>query len=221
MNYSILLLAGSSTRFLNNIPKQFYRVKDKPIYYYSLKALNNAKDIDGIILVTNKDKVLDVFNEAKQFNFIKVRAVIAGGTSRNESVKLGLDKIKEFANKDDIILIHDAARPSLDEKLINIAINETKKYSATTFAIHSYDTLVKAKNYIITSYLNRNEIFRIQTPQTFKYEVICNAYKNFHLTNDDTELVHALNIPVHLLKGEAKLFKITSFEDIKKLENYL
>jgi len=221
MNYAVLLLAGSSTRFLNNIPKQFYKVNDKPIYYYSLKALNDSKDIDGILLITLKDKVMDVYNETKSFKFNKVKAVIAGGNSRNESVRFALTKLKEVLQDDDIVLIHDAARPLLDTKLINYAITETKSKDATTFALRSYDTLVKATNYTITSYLNRNEIFRVQTPQTFKFSLILEAYKSNKFTNDDTELVTNLNKKVYLLKGDPKLFKITSIEDIDKLKSYL
>lgn len=221
MNYALLLLAGSSKRFKYNTPKQFYLINKKPIYYYPLKALNDSKLIDGIIVLTLEDKVMDVFNFAKANKLNKVKAVIAGGNTRNETVKFGISKLNEYIKDDDIVLIHDAARVLLTSAQIEQAINETIKLGATTFAIHSYDTLVKAKNYQVTSYLERDEIFRIQTPQTFKYKIIKDAYKNFKVTHDDTELVFNNKIPVHLLKGDERLFKVTSFEDIKKLENYL
>ncbi len=222
MNYALLLLAGSSKRFNSKIYKQFYLVKNKPVYYYPLKALNESPLIDSIIILTLKDKVMDVFNFTKNNKFNKVKAVIAGGNTRKETVSFGLKHIKENVKDEDIILIHDAARALLNSKDIEIAINETKKKGATTFAIHCYDTLIKAnKNYEVTSYLNRNEIFRVQTPQTFKAKIIIDAYKNNKITNDDTELAFLNKNKVHLLKGDERLFKITSFDDIKKLESYL
>lgn len=221
MNFALLLLAGKSTRFDNNLPKQFYIINKKPLYYYPLKALSDSNDIDGIILVTLKEKVMEVYDAVNAFKINKVKAVIAGGNTRNESVKLGLDKLKEYLKPDDIVLIHDAARALLDTNIISTAINETKKKDATTFALRSFDTLVKAKDFIITGYINRNETFRVQTPQTFKYSLILEAYNQHITTNDDTELVSNMNKKVYLLKGDSKLFKVTTFMDIKKLKSYL
>lgn len=222
MNYALLLLAGSSKRFNNKTPKQFFIVKGKPVYYYPLKALNDSPLIDQIIILTLEDKVMDVFNYVKNNKFNKVKAVIAGGDTRNMTVNFGLKHIKDNIKDDDIILIHDAARALLDNKTIEIAINETKKKEATTFALHSYDTLVKAApNYEVNAYLERNEIFRLQTPQTFKAKLILEAYRLNKNTHDDTELVFLTKEKVHLLKGSERLFKITSIDDIKKLESYL
>ena len=76
-------------------------------------------------------------------------------------------------------------------------------------------------NYEVNAYLERNEIFRLQTPQTFKAKLILEAYKLNKNTHDDTELVFLNKKKVHLLKGNERLFKITSIDDIKKLESYL
>lgn len=222
MNYALLLLAGSSKRFNNKTPKQFYLVKGKPVYYYPLKALNDSPLIDHIVILTLENKVIDVFNDVKNFKFNKVKAVISGGNTRNETVKFGLNKLKENIQDEDIILIHDASRALLDLHTIEVAINESKKKGATTFALHSYDTLVKASNnYEVVSYLERNEIFRLQTPQTFKAKIIMDAYNHMKETHDDTELVFLNKKKIHLLKGSERLFKITNFDDIKKLESYL
>lgn len=221
MNYALLLLAGNSKRFNNKTYKQFYLVNNKPIYYYPLKTLNDSNEIDGIIILTLKDKIMDVFNFAKNNNLNKVKAVIAGGNTRNETVKFGLNKLNEYIQDDDIVLIHDAARPLLDQNTINVAINETKKKGATTFALHSYDTLVKANNFEVNAYLEREDIFRLQTPQTFTFKIIKEAYNNLRPTHDDTELVYLNHHKIYLLKGDERLFKVTNFSDIKHLEEYL
>lgn len=220
MNYALLLLAGNSKRFNYKIPKQFYLINNHPIYYYPLKTLNDSKDIDGIIILTLSDKILEVFNFAKFNHFNKVKAVIAGGATRNETVKFGLNKLEEYIKDNDIVLIHDAARPLLNTNDIKTAIIKTIQLGATTFALHSYDTLVKAEDYVVNQYIKREEIFRLQTPQTFKYQIIKKAYQNYKITNDDTELVFLNNNKVHLLKGDERLFKITSFADLKKIESY-
>ena len=222
MNYALLLLAGSSKRFKSNTLKQFYIFKGRPIYYYSLKALNDSPLIDQIIILTLEDKVMDVFNYTKNNHLNKVKAVISGGATRNQTVSFGLKHIKDQVKEDDLILIHDASRALLNAKFIEVAINETKKKGATTFALHSYDTLVKASNnYEVMNYIERNEVFRLQTPQTFKAKLIMDAYKTHKDTHDDTELVFLNKNKIHLLKGSERLFKITSFDDIKKLESYL
>ncbi|MCQ2794223.1 MAG: 2-C-methyl-D-erythritol 4-phosphate cytidylyltransferase [Bacilli bacterium] len=219
MNYALLLLAGSSKRFKQKTPKQFYLINGRPLYYYPLKALEASEDIDGIILLTNEDKVMEVYNFTNANHIQKIKAVIAGGASRNDTVKFGLNKLQEFIHDDDIVLIHDAARALLDKETIHTAISETKIKGATTFALRVYDTLVRAyPNYQVKEYVSRLDTFYLQTPQTFKYGLIKEAYqKNNGPTFDDTEIVYRLKKPVHLLKGKEHLFKVTRSEDVNKV----
>lgn len=222
MNYALLLLAGSSTRFKNSIPKQFFLVNKKPVFFYPLCTLSKSKAINQIVLVVPKNQIVNIKKFVTRNKIIKVKHIIAGGKTRNESVKNGLNAIKNHAKANDIILIHDAARPLLGKEDIALAIKETKKNGATTFAYRCYDTMIKINSkYVIKEYLNRDEVFALQTPQTFKYEIIKEAYKTIQKSNDDTELVHRLHKSVHLLNGSDKLFKITNAQDINKLKSYL
>lgn len=222
MNYALLLLAGSATRFKSSVPKQFYLLDKKPLFFYPLNALNESKNIDYIVLVVPENKVTAIKDFVKKHKIKKVLCIIAGGNTRNKSVKNGLEAIKKKAKDSDIILIHDAARPLLDQEIIANAIKETKKKKATTFALRCFDTMVKANNKCeVQEYINREEVFALQTPQTFIYKIIKNAYQKVQKSNDDTELVHHLKHTVYLLEGYEKLFKITSKEDIQKLTSYL
>lgn len=222
MNYALLLLAGTSSRFKNKTPKQFYLYHKKPLYLYPLMTLVRSTKIDGVILITNKNHVMDVYQTAKRHHLSKVKAVIQGGNSRNESVRLGLIKLSEFAKDDDLVLIHDAARVLLIDDDIAYALKETKNKGATTFALHSFDTLVRSHpNYQVKEYIDRMDVFRLQTPQTFKFGLIKDAYlKQKGLTFDDTELAFRLKKQVHLLKGNERLFKITNTDDLIRLEAY-
>ncbi|MBP5301457.1 MAG: 2-C-methyl-D-erythritol 4-phosphate cytidylyltransferase [Bacilli bacterium] len=228
MNYAILLLAGSSNRFKDKTPKQFYKIKNKPLYFYPLEILEKSKKINGIILVVPKNKILEINNFThKHFKNNKIKAIIEGGLTRTESVKNGLNFISKTlkCKKTDLILIHDAARPLIDEKIISKAISKTKIKKATIFAIKNNDTVVKTIDKKIKKYLDRENIFFIQTPQTFCFNVINNAYKNINIktvkNSDDSELVFKKNINIVLLEGDKKLFKITYKNDIKILKQLL
>ena len=222
MNYALLLLAGSSKRFNNKTPKQFYLYHKKPLYLYPLIALVRSTKIDDIILITNESRVLEVYGFIKKHRLGKVKAVIAGGKTRNESVRLGLKKLNEFAHDDDLVLIHDAARVLLNDEDIAYAIKETKIKGATSFALRSFDTLIRSfPNYQVKEYIDRMDVFRLQTPQTFKYHLIKEAYMRQNGPKfDDTELVYQIKKPVHLLKGSERLFKITNTDDLIRLEAY-
>ena len=226
MNYAILLLAGKSTRFIinknNKIQKQFYIIDDKPLYFYSLNVLNNSKNIDVIIILTIKNKIKIVRKFVKKNNFSKVKSIIAGGNYRSKTVKLGLEELNKMKiNNNDIVLIHDAARPLIDDNIIDIAINKTKKFKATIFALNVTDSIIESKNKYVMKYLKRENIFHVQTPQTFIYKYLKKAYQNFKIKNDDSELVFLIKKKIFLLNGYEKLFKITTFDDIKKFNFFL
>ena len=113
MNIVVVVAAGSGTRMKTiNEPKQFIRVNDKPLMIYSLETFNIHPRIDAIIVVTNEQYIKDVESMCKEYKLNKVKAVVKGGSTRQESVFNGLEKAMSLSqSKDDIVLIHDAARP--------------------------------------------------------------------------------------------------------------
>lgn len=218
--FAIILSAGNSTRFGGTTKKQFYLLNGKPVLYYSLYAFNNSKAIDEIVLVTSKDDLANVKQFVLDHKFNKVRNVVIGGDTRQQSVKNGLDVIKELEGN---VLIHDAARPLVDEDIINRLIEGLKDADGVTPALKVFDTIVKAKNNELVSYENRDELYRIQTPQAFKLDVIKLAHESFKGINatDDSQLVKQLNKKVVIIDGNEKLRKITKLEDTDALEAYI
>ena len=221
---AIILLAGDSTRFKGETPKQFYEIKGKPLIYYTIRSFQNAKNIDGILLV-GKESDFDRIKEIVTSNsFNKVIGLCEGGKCRQESVYNALNMLGEILTKDDYVLIHDGARPLVKEEVINGLIDALHTYMGATVALSSKDTIamVDKAHMEMVGVLNRDEIYRIQTPQAFHYGIIKEAHEMYKGKNvtDDTQLLQGV-MPVKIVEGDASLVKITTLEDIKYLESLL
>ena len=219
-NFVVLLSAGSSTRFGGTTKKQFYKIDGKPVLYYSLSAFNNSNKIDEIIIVSSEEDIEKINELVKQYNFKKVAKIVEGGSVRQQSVKNGLDAILE---KEGNVLIHDCARPLVDDEIINGLIAKLNTYDGASPALKISDTIVKVANDEISGYGDRNELYSIQTPQAFRLEVIKEAHKRFLGKNftDDTQLLNALGKKVAIIEGKEKLKKITRLEDTHVIETYI
>ena len=211
---AILLIAGNSSRFNSSTPKQLFSLKGKPLFTYPLAVFVNNKLIDDVIVVVNKNIKKDV----EKFASNKVKIVL-GGTTRHESVSNALAALNYENN--DIVIIHDGARPLIDEEIIKNSIEAAKKFGAVTTAINAEDTIAKFENNKINDYINRNEVVLVQTPQTFKFEIIKKAHSTLHECTDDTSIVKELGYKVHLIPGSKKLHKVTTIEDIKFIESIM
>ena len=217
--YALILSAGSSTRFGGTIKKQFYKINDKPILFYSLNAFNKSKLIDEIVLVTSKEDIELVKTFVKENDFNKVSQIVVGGDVRQKSVKHGLDVIKE----EGFVLIHDAARPLVDEEIISSLLNALKTNDGAAPAIKVVDTIIKVENNELSFYEDREKLYRIQTPQAFRLNVIKEAHVKFLNENatDDTQLVKLLGKKVAIVPGKEQLRKITTLEDTNAIEAYI
>ena len=216
--YALILSAGSSTRFGGTIKKQFYELKGKPVLYYSVNAFNKSKLIDEIVLVTAKEDIEAVKDLVKKYSFNKVKYVVEGGNTRQESVKNGLAKLE-----DGNVLIHDSARPLVDEEIISSLLKALNSYDGVTPALKSVDTIIKVENNELSSLEDRNLLYRLQTPQVFKVKTIKEAHQKFQGKNatDDTQLVKLLGKKVCIIEGKEQLMKLTRLEDTNAIEAYI
>ena len=180
-NISIILASGTGERFGENIPKQFYKIKNKTILEYSLDAFEQNKNIDEIILVTNPN-----FNDLSREivfknNYKKVVKIVNGGATRVDSSRIGTS----YADDDSNVLIHDAVRAFVTQKIIDDNIEALKKYEAVGTAIDTIDTIIEIdKNGFIKKIPQRNMLKRIQTPQSFRAKLIKQAHE-IALKNND------------------------------------
>jgi 2-C-methyl-D-erythritol 4-phosphate cytidylyltransferase len=209
---AIILAAGSGSRFGEK--KQFKKLNGKPIWFHSLNTFIQSKCVDELILVVPSGslellKQSQVFTSLNKKNNIKL---ISGGKSRKDSVLNGLKAVKK-AN--DIVSIHDAARPFIKSSYIKDSIETCSEFDGAIIAIPSVDTVKKAKNQIIKKTIDRDSLWMAQTPQTFKKKKLLHAIENFsHLKiTDESMLMEEANFKIKLIKGDYSNFKITNYID--------
>ena len=230
MNIAIIVAAGSGSRMGNaDKPKQFLPIYGKPLMIHTIEAFEVHDEIDAIVVVTNEAYIDQVKVWCKQYDLGKIKAVVAGGDSRQISVHNGLQAVKALSKdpKNDIVLIHDAARPLISQRIITDNIRVCEKYDAVDTVIKASDTIVRSINEVsISDIPARNELYQGQTPQSFKLSLILDAheYVKTHAVNnvtDDCKLVLSLGKEVRLVEGSKQNFKITTFDDLMMLKALL
>ena len=223
-NIAIILASGSGERFGENIPKQFYKFKNKTLLEHSLDAFEKNTCIDEIIVVVNP-KFRDLAEEIiKNNDYKKITKVLDGGKTRVDSSRIGTFEAPDFSN----VLIHDAVRAFVTQDVINRNIEALKANQAVGTAIDTIDTVIQVdKNGYITNIPSRKSIKRVQTPQSFRAELIKKAHK-MALDNNDTDftddcgLVLRYNLaPINIVDGDEINLKITRKNDLKIIENLL
>lgn len=220
---AIVLAAGKGSRMQSEIPKQYMNIDGKPVLYYSLKAFEESL-VDDIILVTSEDSVSYCKNEiVEKYDICKVKAIIAGGEERYLSVKKGLMS----ADKADYVLIHDAARPCLTMDIIKRSIEEVQITGACTVGVPVKDTIKLVDDDCFgLDTPPRNRLWQIQTPQSFLYRDILEAYRILEASGDtditdDTMIIERyLDKKVKVIQGDYCNIKITTTEDLSVVENF-
>lgn len=223
MNIAIILAAGKGVRMKNHdIPKAFIQVKDKPLVYFCLKTFQESNLIDKIALVVPSDYFDEAIQYHDTFSFNKIKHVIIGGNSRQQSVNIALHAIK--AEENDVVLIHDSARPLVDERIIIDNIKCVKKYGAASTCIPSIDTVFTSKSGSkVDSVIERKETYAEQTPASFRYNLILKAHEyalddKVSNASDDVQLVRRLGVDVGMVVGDKKNFKVTTEDDLNYLK---
>lgn len=211
---TVIVAAGEGTRFGTEIKKQFYLLKGRPVVARTMHAFDRHPEINEIILVINKsDKDYAIKELATGGVFKKPVTVIEGGDMRQDSVFNGIKSVSG-----DIILIQDGVRPFISREMIDLVINTVRSEGAAICAIRENHTTAVGKNGYIHQYLDRNRLFRLQTPQGFKTELIKRALEKAYSDNysgtDDSSLVVRIGEKVKIVEGSPDNIKITSREDI-------
>ena len=226
---AIVLAAGRGKRMQSDVAKQYLLVRNKPVLYYSLKAFQDSL-VDEIILVTAESEIAYCKEEiVEKYAFSKVSQIVAGGKERYHSVHNGLKACEDA----DIVLIHDGARPFVDDAIIARNINMVKEYGACVTGMPVKDTIKIAD---VEGYVQetprRDLIWAIQTPQTFRYDLIRNAYdtflnneeancKSYNVTDDAMVAELFGGLKVKLVEGSYNNVKITTPEDMVLAEAIL
>ncbi len=213
MNSVIIVAGGSGSRMNMNINKQFIKINEKEVIAHTIDKFYKNEYIDEIILVVKEDEI-DYFNKniINKYGYKNIKIAL-GGKERQDSVYNGLKIVDKNC---DMVLVHDGARPFVSKEIIKKAVTETKK--ASVIGVRVKDTIKVVNNNEIISTPNRNTLWAIQTPQTFKYDLLKIAYEkayeeNFYGT-DDSSLVENLGEKVNIIEGSYENIKITTKEDL-------
>ncbi len=219
----IIPAAGQGRRMKASLNKQYLLLKGKPILAYTLDAFENCLEIKEIIVVVNKDELKLCEEEIIKPYGYKKATLVEGGLTRQESVYNGLKKVSKEAT---MVMVHDGARPMIEETVILKSIGETKKNDATVVGVLVKNTIkiINDKGFVEET-PNRESLIEIQTPQTFKYGLLKKAHENALskriIGTDDAFLVEKLNVPVKIIMGKYSNIKITTPEDMIIAESLL
>ncbi len=219
---AIIAAGGSGVRMKADIPKQFLYLHDKPIIVYTLEKFLGCSGVGKIFLIVPKAEMTKTELLLKKWNIPKAAEVIAGGKTRQHSVWNGLCRIPDNT---EIVMVHDGVRPFISVRIINKCIKETEKWGAVITAIPVYETVKEVVNHCVRATLDRSKLWRVQTPQSFKKELLIEAYKKAWeadvMVTDDSSLVEQIGYKVKVVKGEEKNIKITSPEDMIIAEKFI
>ena len=215
---AVIVAAGTAQRMCG-IDKMMTPLGGVPLLLRAVRALSANEKIIDMIIVTRKELLQDA-RELCERDDKRICAVVAGGSSRAESVLRGLEAVRT-----ELVAIHDGARPLVSVRVIEEVIAAAEQYGAAAPAIPVHDTIKIAQNGIVVQTLDRRTLFAVQTPQVFRTETIRAALQaalaqNLPLT-DDCSAMEAAGYPVHLTAGEEENLKITVPSDLTLAEAIL
>ncbi|PKN38301.1 MAG: bifunctional 2-C-methyl-D-erythritol 4-phosphate cytidylyltransferase/2-C-methyl-D-erythritol 2,4-cyclodiphosphate synthase [Deltaproteobacteria bacterium HGW-Deltaproteobacteria-2] len=214
---AIIPAGGAGKRLKTHVAKQYLMLNQLPVLIHTLQVFQKSKIINDIVLVLPPDDLASVRQKLiDKYELTKVTSIIAGGKERQDSVRNGLAAID---GKCDFVLIHDAVRPLITEKMIRQVAAAAKATGAASLGVKAKDTIKETGKYDIVSVtIPRHNLWLTQTPQAFKFEILKKAYKkayneNFYGT-DDASLVERIGVKVKMIAGSYDNIKITTPEDL-------
>lgn len=221
-NIGIILAGGVGNRMGGrlNLPKQFYLLNGKPILVHTLEIFENHPEVHGICIVCLPewmDKLTDYLN---QYNFSKVKWLAQAGKTRQESVYNGLLQLESHCGDNDVVVVHDGVRLFIKPSLISSNIKTAREYGPAMTAIRNSDSLlISHDSRQSNKALERDSIFMVQTPQTYRYRFGLDMYRKAYSMGitasiNCCELFVSLGQGVHLVHGLKTNVKITTAEDI-------
>ena len=222
MNGVVIVAAGTGSRMNMGINKQFIKLEGKEVIVYTIEKFYNNHNIDDIVVVV-KESEAEFFKKEiiEKYNFENIK-IAYGGKERQDSIYNGLKCVDKNCK---IVLIHDGARPFVDNRIIEECISVAKEKKAVVVGVPVKDTIKIVIDGKITDTPNRANLWSAQTPQTFDYSLIKKAYDEAYKSNyygtDDSMLVENIGQEVTMIMGSYENIKITSPEDLNMGEQIL
>ncbi len=216
---AIIPAGGKGVRSGAAAPKQYLKFFGKELIVYTLEVFQQNNYIDEIIIAAESNFLEFLEKLKNEYKLTKISKIVNGGEERQDSVYNALKSSE--AKKNDLIAVHDAARPLLPQDVLTNAIETAKQMGNALVCLKAKDTLIKG-NKVVESYLDRDEVYYVQTPQIFPYHILMkamkNAYENNFIGTDESMLVRRIGEKVNIVDGSVFNFKITTAEDIEMFE---
>ena len=223
MNTAIILAGGTGQRMHQEIPKQFINVNDKALIIYTLEAFQKHPQIDSILVVCI-DGWHDILKAyARQNHISKLKWVISGGSTGQESIRNGVFALENECKEDDIVVIHDGIRPLVDENVLSDVIVKCGIYgNAVTSLPYNEQIFVKKDEETTEQYIPRETLRRVSTPQAYKYGTLLRSYKRafeekigIYGSSYTNTMMTDLGETLHFAAGSDKNIKITTQDDLE------
>ncbi|MGI6665308.1 MAG: IspD/TarI family cytidylyltransferase [Christensenellaceae bacterium] len=229
MNVALIIAGGYGQRMGQDIPKQFINVYDKPVLIYTLEGFQNHPQIDMIEVVCIDGWHDVLWAYAKQYNISKLKWVISGGNSGQESIRNGVYHLEDECAEDDIVIIHDGIRPLVDSTVLSDVINKCKQYgNAVTSLPYNEQISVMDDEVSTVQYIPRETLRRVSTPQAYQFGKLDWAYheafeKNIGIHNSSytNTMMIDLGERLYFAAGSEKNIKLTTKEDLEIFKAHL
>ena len=215
-----LIFAGGTGRRMNSRskPKQFLEMHGKPIIIYTLEHFEYHEEIDHIVVVCLADWIKELQGLLNRYGLTKICRIVPGGETGHDSIRRGLAAMQDFAEKNDIVLIHDGVRPLINDELISANIEAVKKYGNAITVEASRESIVRcADGETICEVPLRDQMYTAKAPQSFYYGEIWELYeragKDRIKSIDSSHLCGMYRVPMHVVPSTKNNIKITEPAD--------
>ena len=220
MNVAIIAAAGRGTRLGGVRAKQFLELAGKPVIIRTLEKFERCAEIQEVIVVLPAGDAAEFLAQAGRYGLRKLARVVAGGATRAESVRCGLQAVRPATAR--VVAVHDGVRPFVTPDEIGRTVRAAEETGAAILAAPAVDTIKEVEDGRVARTLERARLRRALTPQCFRYELLRRAYEQepelVAAATDDSSLVEALGAPVRVVEGDPRNIKITRPEDIALAE---
>lgn len=226
MNIAIVIAGGVGSRMGANLPKQFIKVKGKPVLAYTLQSLQSHPLVDAIEVVCINGWQDDVWAYKEKYGIDKLKWITTGGASGQESIRNGVYNLKDKVNPNDNIIIHDGIRPLIDKTVVNDILDKCNKYGNGVTSMPYNEQIFLVDDEISTiKYIPRETLRRVATPQAYKYALLDEKYHEafekkigiYGSSYTNTMMVE-LGVRLYFAKGSDKNIKLTTPGDLQIFE---
>ena len=229
MNVAIIIAGGSGHRMGQSIPKQFINIYDKPILIYTLEGFQRHPQIDAIevVCIDGWHDVLRAY--ANQFGITKLKWIVSGGETGQESIRNGVYNLEGICKDDDIVIIHDGIRPMVDAAVLSDVMVVCEKYgNGVTSLPYNEQIFVKDDESSTTKYIPRETLRRVSTPQAYKFGKLLWGYKKafaeeigIYGSSYTNTMMTDLGERLYFAQGSEKNIKLTTKDDLELFKAYL